>query len=605
MKKKQKNKIVLFGFGGIADQAIFYHGLENEILCYVDSDPEKWGLTKAGITVCGPQILDDLEFDGIVITSEYREEIKAMLIGKGIEPSKITCFPLIPNLLQTAFSLPISLLMTPVNFLNFLRSLWAHIKCLKASFSDLPPLPGVYLFAVNTLFWMYSTEQTMKNGIHGISKHMGTGNYQLSNLWFNVPLSQVLFRFLGVNYSAFSILFLPLPFVLTANDSIPFFPFALLFFLLFSSPITQSIAFVVGRYHNPAWIFFCFFLLTFNEGSIILSSLFLLGISLFSTTVLFISVIASISLLGDSSWQFLIITMIPCFVYIGAHVLYVLIRSKKISYKYFLNTFKGIGVIKKKAKYKRLYYNLSNTDKYLIICYTGYLSLYLYYFQNLPLLSCLALVTLITNSKLFRFFDTQTVHFFLFLTLLIEFALCAYNPLHAVAILPFCLMPSLYKTGSISDSQPIRVFNPIDLNKEIQLACDFLEPIPENSRILVLFKDPGNNYEKIFNGFRESLELLLYAGIKKKLIIFPNWQAIFQNNQIDDPGFWVNSENNISSLAKIWNFDYIIFNKNEEYKFSFPYTIVTNKSLHFNLIEYDEWSRRNFKVPSWEIAKLY
>ena len=94
-------------------------------------------------------------------------------------------------------------------------------------------------------------------------------------------------------------------------------------------------------------------------------------------------------------------------------------------------------------------------------------------------------------------------------------------------------------------------------------------------------------------------------ALKKKLIIFPNWQAIFQNNQIDDPGFWVNSENNISSLAKTWNFDYIIFNKNEEYKFSFPHTIVTNKSLHFNLIEYDEWSRRNFKVPSWEIAKLY
>ena len=95
-----------------------------------------------------------------------------------------------------------------------------------------------------------------------------------------------------------------------------------------------------------------------------------------------------------------------------------------------------------------------------------------------------------------------------------------------------------------------------------------------------------------------------YMRASKKLIIFPNWQAIFQNNQTDDQ-FWVNSENNISSLVKIWNFDYIIFNKDEEYELSFPYKIVTNKSLHFNLIEYDEWSRRNFKIPSWEIAKLY
>ena len=91
------------------------------------------------------------------------------------------------------------------------------------------------------------------------------------------------------------------------------------------------------------------------------------------------------------------------------------------------------------------------------------------------------------------------------------------------------------------------------------------------------------------------LELLLYAGIQKKLIIFPNWRGHFQNNQTDDPGFWVNSESNISSLVKIWNFDYIIFNKDEEYELSFPYKIVTNKSLHFNLIEYDEWVEETSK----------
>ena len=129
-------------------------------------------------------------------------------------------------------------------------------------------------------------------------------------------------------------------------------------------------------------------------------------------------------------------------------------------------------------------------------------------------------------------------------------------------------------------------------------------PSREVAEYLVLFKDPGNNYEKIFNGFRESLELLLYAGIKKKLIIFPNWQAIFQNNQIDDPGFWVNSENNLSSLTKIWNFDYVIFNKNDENELSLPHKIVTNSRLHFNLLKYDEWSRRNLKVPSWENCEI-
>ena len=194
----------------------------------------------------------------------------------------------------------------------------------------------------------------MKSGIHGISKHMGTGNYQLSNLWFNVPLSQILFRLLGVNYSAFSILLLPLPFIPFSQRFYPTAsPLLFLFFLLFSSPITQSIAFVtLADIITLLGFFFVFLFLHLMKETD--HSIFIVSTRNFSlqfTTVLFIAIIASISLLGDSNWQFLFITMIPCLAYIGAHILYVFIRSKKISYKYLLNTFKGIGAIKKKAKY--------------------------------------------------------------------------------------------------------------------------------------------------------------------------------------------------------------------------------------------------------------
>lgn len=597
-----KNKVVLFGFGGIADQAISYYSQEYEILCYIDKDSQKWGVTKQGIGVYGPSKLDGLEYDKVVITSMYYPEIRRQLLERGIKSSKIAVFPDNPNFRKLFFSLPISIVMTPVNFLNFFRSAIAHLQKFKPSLSNLPPLPGVYLFAINTLFWMYSTEQSLKNGLAGVSKCMGAGNYQLSNLWFNVPLSQILFRFFGTYYSVISVLLLPLTFAFQTMASPG--SFFVLIFLMFSSPISHSIAFVTGRYHSAAWIFFCLFILYHNDDNFILCSISFLAISLLSSTVLLLTVISSMALIMSSTSIFMPTTMVPGILYIAIHLLYIFARSSNFSSTSLLNTFKGIGAIKKNVKYERKIQGLSVTDKFLSIIYFPYFYFFYHSFSDFPILSAVACATLIFNSIKLRFLDTQTAHFFLFLSLLIEFSLAGFQPLHATVILPFCLLPTLFKTGSTSNAKPIRVFRPIDLNPEINMACRFLEPIPPDSRVLVLFKDPCGSYEKLLDGFRESLELLLYAGIKKNLVIFPNWQVLFQNNKIKDSGFWINSEHTLASLANLWNFDYVIYDK-----FDFKNEVSSHAKISRNkfistIPLHDKWSRMHLVKPSWEIAKL-
>jgi len=598
----KKNKIVLFGFGGIADQAISYYSLEYEILCYIDKDSQKWGVSKQGIKVYGPSKLNVLEYDKVVITSMYYPEIRGLLLEQGIESSKIEVFPDTSSFRKLFCSIPVSIAMAPVNFLNFFRSIIAHLQTFKPSLANLPPLPGVYLFAINTLFWMYSTEQSLKNGLAGVSKCMGAGNYQLSNLWFNVPLSQILFRFFGTLYSAFSFLLLPLPFVFQAMAT-PESIFVLVF-LIFASPISHCIAFVAGRYHNAAWIFFCLFILYHNENNFILCSISFLAISLLSSTVLLITVFSSMALMMSSTSIFMPTTMLPGILYIAIHLLYIFAKSSNFSPKSLLNPFKGIGAIKKNVRYVRKNQSLSVTDKFLSLIYIPYFSFYYISFSEFPLLSTVAATTLILNSIKLRFFDTQTAHFFLFLSLLLEFSLCGFQPLHAAFILPFCLLPSIFKTGSTSNAKPIRVFRPINLNPEIKMACRFLEPIPSNSRVLVLFKDPDGSYEKLLSGFRESLELLLYAGIKKNLIIFPNWQVLFQNNKVEDSGFWINSEHTLASLANLWNFDYVIYDKFDFKKDNAPYKTITKNKFILKIPIEDKWSRMHLGKPSWEIAKL-
>ena len=148
------------------------------------------------------------------------------------------------------------------------------------------------------------------------------------------------------------------------------------------------------------------------------------------------------------------------------------------------------------------------------------------------------------------------------------------------------------------------VYKPMDINPLVTEACKFLEPIPKESRVLILLNDPGNAYEKLFDGFRQSLELLFYAGIKKNITIFPNWQAIFKNNTTSAPGFWIKEGKSLQALSETWDFDFVIFDKQEFAEIYSNQNVITRHKLDLNLQEHDHWSQRTLRNPSWEIAKL-
>lgn len=93
-------KIVIYGSAQLGVQIAWHLSLENEILCFIDSDSRKhsrngYYLTIDGITysVYGPEKLKTLEFDKIFIASEvpiYIEQIIQTLKAFGIGEEKIS-----------------------------------------------------------------------------------------------------------------------------------------------------------------------------------------------------------------------------------------------------------------------------------------------------------------------------------------------------------------------------------------------------------------------------------------------------------------------------------------------------------------------------------
>jgi len=86
-------RIAIFGTGSGSKKFLKSIDTEKlEIITYVDNNPQKIGQTKNGIAIVGPQDLLELEFEYIIIASEYTTEIIQQLLFLGIDLNKIIPF---------------------------------------------------------------------------------------------------------------------------------------------------------------------------------------------------------------------------------------------------------------------------------------------------------------------------------------------------------------------------------------------------------------------------------------------------------------------------------------------------------------------------------
>ena len=83
------NKVILFGASICGKKYLNHLSTDEKVLCFVDNNIDKHGKYLMGLPIRSPEEISSLEYDQIVITSEYYNEILKQLVDMGIPFEKI------------------------------------------------------------------------------------------------------------------------------------------------------------------------------------------------------------------------------------------------------------------------------------------------------------------------------------------------------------------------------------------------------------------------------------------------------------------------------------------------------------------------------------
>ncbi|PIH03745.1 chemotaxis protein [Clostridium combesii] len=85
-------KLIVFGTGSTSKFVTQLLDNNVEILAYADNDNKKWSKSYYNKEIMNPEYINDLQYDFIVIASQFNEEIYSQLLNIGIDKNKILQF---------------------------------------------------------------------------------------------------------------------------------------------------------------------------------------------------------------------------------------------------------------------------------------------------------------------------------------------------------------------------------------------------------------------------------------------------------------------------------------------------------------------------------
>jgi hypothetical protein len=452
---------------------------------------------------------------------------------------------------------PIILFFT--NSIRICRSLFS-VRVLASgkwsSFNRFRPQNGI-----NSLFYWTQALNFDRFGRRGCSPYIGTGNYDLGHWWFSSLTSSYLYWRLGSILPLlcmFGWFFSHVIFITPDYVNLLWVVISLTF--VFLSSYFYAATFVVLNYNVFGWLFLPVGLFGLLSESYLLTSLCWVAASLGSFTVIFIVSFLSLTLYLYDGSPLILCALLPAFVKLSSHLFFT--KDPKDSLMRVVN---AIGVNNSKnnnVKYKRKKSHdiFGIHSIYFVITWSVFATLLWVETEHQFVLLVVTLLLLwLLNAGVARFADAQSIYMAMFsvgtvalisvpnLLLLFVYWLCVSPP------------PALIGAGSSGDNilNP-KSYKPFNVQTLINKANSFLNKVPKDSRILLALEDPGHEYSKIFDGYRTIYELLFYVGNKIKVLVFPDWWAVFENNQTNSSSFWGREPQKVIDNLQLWNGQYVI-----------------------------------------------
>lgn len=311
------------------------------------------------------------------------------------------------------------------------------------------------------------------------------------------------------------------------------------------------------NYTVVGWMFFPLFLFGIDTSNYVLITFSLLMIGFGSFSIAILSGFFFPILCYQFGWvSFLLYT--PLILKIGIQALPMLKSDN--SKGLIENISKAIGVTKRKAKYVRKNtYKLNVHVIYYLLIYVQFPFAFYLLTHSIPLWFLIAFGVFVMNKLFMRFMDDQNLRLIV--------ATCAiYSVLHFhnwILLIPLWIvinpLPALAGLDIFKGKlDTLKVLKPIS-TKSIEEKCEsFLSVVNKNEQGYFAWADPSNQYEKVFDGYRTTFEILLYAATKKKIILRPDWWTVFELNYEGAADFWGREPEQVKSKLNEWNLDFVI-----------------------------------------------
>lgn len=402
-----------------------------------------------------------------------------------------------------------------------------------------------------------------KFGRYGKSDLLAGGNYDLKN-WFHItPLSLRLMSSLGTAMMLFIAMFVWIFSFVLLIDSWNLFTAGIIFFSV-ASTLFYIIFVDIQNYNIVGWMFLPLAINSLLSQNYLTFSILTIAMSFASfTSIYVISWFVLVSSLYTMSLMPLI-ALIPAIIKISIPV----ITSMQCKSLQKMSALIGLY---KATKYKRNNIRLSFANYYISILWLLFPSVYFifYGFNEMFLFTVIPVILYVMNQRISRFADSQTFYIVFLsiaaLALLKSEANIYLLGAFILSINPIYGLIGIKPHGRYFFNPAVR--KPIN-SKNIEKCIEkFLDKLKPKSKVLLSFKNPNNNYNNIFDGYRNFIEPLEFVANKHDIIIFPDWWYVFENNRSDSPeDFWANEPESVKNALFTYNANYVIvYNNIEEF----------------------------------------
>jgi hypothetical protein len=447
---------------------------------------------------------------------------------------------------------------------------------------------------MNKFFYLTQWLNLDRFGRDGKSPYVGLGEHSLAK-WFHITMfSSFLFANAGFVTILCGTVFWALSHAVWLQQISWQWVGMVMFCHLFSCT-SYFLAYYGTNYNMVGWLWLPLTLFGVINNDFFYTAIGFLGGSMGSVTMVVSGtlLIAPYCVINADYW--LLLALLPAFLKLFTHILPMFAAGELwVGLK---NTAKLIGMNKASAKYKRpvkllslssLYYILLTLSGCLILWYKG---------ANF-LMPLTAIIIYLINQSLFRFMDVQSVYV-LYVSAFASSVII--NPWSWELLLAFVFILNplpRFLIGRFEKDSLVRVpvFKPFDHSILIEKLDEFLAEVPKDSRVLMAFDDPGENYSLLFDGYRILNEPILFVASKNRIHLFPDWYSVAETNYQGAPSFWGRSIESVKRNMQYWQAKYVVIYTATETE---PESEWFEEFFSVATFDWGEWKTLFAEDPPW------